>query len=149
MVKNDLFRRTDDLTKTRVEKENAQKKLLNERGITGKYKSEVEQMHTSLQRAERDIEIQKKALEQDKKTIDKLNREKDLASKNYTSLEEMNKRLTAEIHVLEQSNRKLEAALEGAANTENELRKQIKYLEKERDRCLSEAQELTNKVSFL
>lgn len=142
----DLQKRKDEVGKVRSEKEQVMKKLTAEKSLSSRYKMDLDQAHSILKGAEREIEDNKKVLDMNRKAFYKLHKERDTAFKNNATLEEINKKLSIEMHIMEQSNRKMEVSLEESAANINELGRQIKQLENERDRCLMEAQELTNKV---
>lgn len=136
----------EDLAKLKCEKENAQKKLTSEKSASMKVEDNLKRIAANLRSAELEISGLNRQLHSERKTIERLNREKDTAVKNATTLEDMNKQLSLELRVLEQTNRKMEETLEEMTEGSNELRRQIKSLENERDRCTLESKELAMQV---
>ncbi|KAJ8683602.1 hypothetical protein QAD02_019394 [Eretmocerus hayati] len=145
-LSREILKLKEEVGKMRSDKENAYKKLTKEIVMTAKTKENNEQLARNLKSAEFDIETLKKQMELEKKSMEKQNREKEVLMKNFATVEDINKKFGLEIRVYHQTNRKLEATLEEMTESSNDMKRQLKNFEKERDRLLIESQDLAQKV---
>jgi len=134
---------TSRLNKTR---ETIQRKL---RGVEDN-KSEIEQQKETLKSQivglERELEASKKQAEMDKKAIDELVRERDILNKNMLKATANTQKQLNLVKLHEQSKKNLEQEIQNYKEEAQKQRKIIYQLEKERDRYINEASDLTQKV---
>ncbi|KAI1886815.1 hypothetical protein AGOR_G00199690 [Albula goreensis] len=113
-------------------------------------KVEVEQQRDTLKNQiaglEREIESSKKQMEIDKKAIDELVRERDILNKNLIKAANATEKQLNEVKLYEQSKKHLEQEIINYRDEAQKQRKIIYQLEKERDRYINEASDLTHKV---
>uniref|UniRef100_A0A8D0GWV4 Cilia and flagella associated protein 58 n=1 Tax=Sphenodon punctatus TaxID=8508 RepID=A0A8D0GWV4_SPHPU len=95
---------------------------------------------------EKELENKKKQAEFDKKAVDELVRERDILNKNLLKASKTNKQQLAMAELHEQSKKNLEEEIHNYRKEAKKQRKIIYQLEKERDRYINEASELTQKV---
>jgi len=126
-------------------RETIQRKL---RGVED-HKSEIEQDKETLKSniigLERELEAMKKNAEIDRKKIDELTREKELLNKKMlkTAADTTKQQDIVKLH--EQSKKNLEHEIQNYKDEAQKQRKLIYQLEKERDRYINEASEMTQK----
>ncbi|GAB5578766.1 cilia- and flagella-associated protein 58 isoform X3 [Prionailurus iriomotensis] len=113
-------------------------------------KSEVEQHKETLKNQilglEREVEASKKQAELDKKAMDELLRERDILNKNMLKAIHATQKQIDLVKLHEQSKRNLEEEIQNYKDEAQKQRKIIFQLEKERDRYINEASDLTQKV---
>jgi chromosome segregation ATPase len=140
---NQLKQETQRLNKMR---EAIQRKL---RDVEN-HKAEVEQQRETLKgqvlAMERELESNKKQAEADKKKIEDLTRERDLLSKNMLKSASQTQKQINLVKLHEQSKNNLEQEIQNYKDEALKQRKIIYQLEKERDRYINEASDLTQKV---
>ncbi|XP_041065843.1 cilia- and flagella-associated protein 58 isoform X1 [Carcharodon carcharias] len=95
---------------------------------------------------EKELESTKKQAEIDKKAIDELVRERDIVNKNMLKAASATEKQTNLVKLHEQSKKVLEQEIQNYNNEAQKQRKIIFHLEKERDRYINEASDLTQKV---
>ncbi|NXL41172.1 CFA58 protein, partial [Podilymbus podiceps] len=95
---------------------------------------------------ERDLEAAKKQVEIDKKAIDELVRERDMLSKNLVKATSATQKQINLVKLHEQSKRNLEEEIQNYKHEAQKQRKIIYQLEKERDCFINESSELKQKV---
>lgn len=134
---------TTRLTKTR---EAIQRRLQ----LVEESKSEVEGQKETLRGQisglERELEVMKKQAEMDKKTMDELVRERDILNKNCLKAANATQKQLNLVRLHEQSKKNLEQEIQNYKDEAQKQRKIIYQLEKERDRYINEASDLTQKV---
>ncbi|KXJ18417.1 cilia- and flagella-associated protein 58 [Exaiptasia diaphana] len=140
---NSLKQDTVRLTKMR---EAIQRKL---RAVEDQ-KLEVEQQKETLKSQiaglEKELEASKKQSEQDRKAIDDLVRERDILNKNLLKAAGATQKQLGVVRLHEQTKKNLEQEIQNYKDEAQKQRKIIYQLEKERDRYINEASELTQKV---
>jgi len=140
---NQLRQETQRLNKLR---ETIQRKLRD----TENHKADVEQQRETLKgqvlAMERELENNKKQAELDKKKIEELTRERDLLSKNMLKSASQTQKQINLVKLHEQSKNNLEQEIQNYKEEAQKQRKIIYQLEKERDRYINEASDLTQKV---
>ncbi|KAJ8415995.1 hypothetical protein AAFF_G00380170 [Aldrovandia affinis] len=113
-------------------------------------KVEVEQQRDTLKNQiaglEREMESSKKQIEIDKKAMDELVRERDILNKNLIKAAQATDKQMGEVKLHEQSKKHLEQEILNYRDEAQKQRKIIYQLEKERDRYINEASDLTHKV---
>ncbi|XP_063291113.1 cilia- and flagella-associated protein 58 [Pelobates fuscus] len=113
-------------------------------------KYEVEQQRETLKNqiigVERELELAKKQTELDKKAMDELVRERDILNKNLLKAAGATEKQINLVKIHEQSKKNLEEEIQNYKDEAQKQRKIIYQLEKERDRYINEASDLTQKV---
>ncbi|KAF6019521.1 ccdc147 [Bugula neritina] len=114
------------------------------------HKAEVEQSKETLKgnitALERELESARKQAEMDKKAIDDLVRERDILNKNMLKAGAATQKQQNLVKLHEQSKKTLEQEIQNYKEEAQKQRKIIYQLEKERDRYINEASDLTQKV---
>ncbi|KAH0623769.1 hypothetical protein JD844_006885 [Phrynosoma platyrhinos] len=95
---------------------------------------------------EKELEASKKQVEIDKKAIDELVRERDILNKNLLKAASVTQKQMNLVKLHEQSKKNLEEEIQNYKEEALKQRKIIFQLEKERDRYINEASDLTQKV---
>uniref|UniRef100_A0A8C3JES5 Cilia and flagella associated protein 58 n=1 Tax=Calidris pygmaea TaxID=425635 RepID=A0A8C3JES5_9CHAR len=95
---------------------------------------------------EKELEAAKKQVEIDKKAIDELVRERDMLSKNLVKATSATEKQINLVKLHEQSKKRLEEEIQNYKNEAQKQRKIIYQLEKERDGFINETSELKQKV---
>ncbi|XP_038613466.1 cilia- and flagella-associated protein 58 [Tachyglossus aculeatus] len=135
-----------DISKLNKMREIIHKKL----HVAEEQKAEVEQQREILKNQiaglERELETAKKQAELDKKAMDELLRDRDLLNKNILKAVSATQKQLNLVKLHEQSKRNLEEEIQSYKEEALKQRKIIYQLEKERDRYINEASELTQKV---
>ncbi|KAK7800076.1 hypothetical protein U0070_002632 [Myodes glareolus] len=112
-------------------------------------KAEVEQHKETLKNQimglEREVESSKKQAELDKKAMDELLRERDILNKNMLKALSATQKQVDLVKLHEQAKRNLEEEIQNYKDEAQKQRKIIFQLEKERDRYINEASDLTQK----
>ncbi|XP_059408731.1 cilia- and flagella-associated protein 58 [Carassius carassius] len=128
-MRDGVQRRLRQVEEQKVEVENQRETLKNQ--ITG---------------LEREMEIAKKQMDTDKKAIDELVRERDILNKNMIKAANETDKQQTIVKLHEQSKKTLEQEILNYRDEAQKQRKIIYQLEKERDRYINDASELTKKV---
>jgi len=95
---------------------------------------------------ERELETSKKQTELDKKAVDDLVRERDILNKNLLKAAGATQKQLSLVRLHEQAKKNLEQEIQNYKDEAQKQRKIIYQLEKERDRYINEASDLTQKV---
>jgi len=118
--------------------------------MTEDSKAELEQQKETLRNnisgLERECDLLKKHAETDKKAIDELAREKDILNKNLLKAVSSTKKQIDLVKLHEHTKKNLEQEISNYRDEATKQRKIIYQLEKERDRYINEASDLTTKV---
>ncbi|XP_005995877.1 cilia- and flagella-associated protein 58 [Latimeria chalumnae] len=149
----DLKAREEEVCQMRLEisklqklREVIQKKLRQ----SEEQKIEVEQQRETLKNQvvglERELDTAKRHAESDKKAIDELVREREILSKNMLKAANATQKQLNLVKLHEQSRKHLEQEIQNYRAEAQKQRKIIYQLEKERDRYINEASDLTRKV---
>ncbi|KAK6482261.1 cilia- and flagella-associated protein 58 [Huso huso] len=113
-------------------------------------KLDVEQLRDMLKNQitglERELESKKKQAETDKKAIEELVRERDILNKNMLKAAGATQKQLNLVKLHEQTKKNLDQEIQNYKEEAQKQRKIIYQLEKERDRYINEASELTQKV---
>ncbi|KAM9348951.1 cilia- and flagella-associated protein 58 [Symphorus nematophorus] len=94
----------------------------------------------------KDLESSKKQVEADKKAIEELIRERDILNKNMIKATQSTEKQQNIVKLLEQDKKTLEHEINGYRQEAQKQRKIIQQLEKERDRYINETSNLMQKV---
>uniref|UniRef100_UPI0037E95453 cilia- and flagella-associated protein 58 n=1 Tax=Semicossyphus pulcher TaxID=241346 RepID=UPI0037E95453 len=95
---------------------------------------------------EKDLESSKKQIEADRKAIEELIRERDILNKNMIKAAQSTEKQQNLVKLLEQDKKTLEHEINGYRQEAQKQRKIIQQLEKERDRYINETSSLMQKV---
>ncbi|XP_039632494.1 cilia- and flagella-associated protein 58 [Polypterus senegalus] len=113
-------------------------------------KTEVEQQRDTLKNQitglERELEVFKKQAEIDKKAVEDLIRERDILKKSEIKAVSATQKQINLVKLHEQAKKNLDQEIQNYKDEAQKQRKIIYQLEKERDRYINEASELTQKV---
>ncbi|XP_012294733.1 cilia- and flagella-associated protein 58 isoform X1 [Aotus nancymaae] len=135
-----------DIGKLNKIREQIRKKLHH----TEDQKAEVEQHKETLKNQivglEREVEASKKQAELDRKAMDELLRERDILNKNMFKAVNATQKQIDLVKLHEQAKRNLEEEIQNYKEEAQKQRKIIFHLEKERDRYINQASDLTQKV---
>lgn len=99
-----------------------------------------------MQSMETDMDALLKKVENDKRALETMRREKDLKSKALAGVKANLKKHSLLLRVQEQAKTKLESEVKECVSNNQALRKAEQNLEKERDKYIAEVQELGQKV---
>ena len=135
-----------DTAKLNRLKENVQKKLKQLEDQKAETENEKELLQSTILNLGKELETSKKEQEKEKKAIDDLTRERDLLNKNLTNAAKNTEKQSNLIKTHDQSIKHLEQEISNYKEEASKQRKLIFQLEKERDRYISEASELTQRV---
>ncbi|XP_068404010.1 cilia- and flagella-associated protein 58 [Eschrichtius robustus] len=135
-----------DIGKLNKIREQIHKKLHQVEGQKGEVEQHKETLKNQILGLEREVEASKKQAELDKKAMDELLRERDLLNKNMLKAVSATQKQIDLVKLHEQAKRNLEEEIQNYKEEAQKQRKIIFQLEKERDRYISEASDLTEKV---
>merc|ERR1712019_271255 len=105
-----------------------------------------ETLKNQISALDKELESSKKQQEVDKKAIDDLVRERDILNKNLLKAACATKKQSGLVRLHEQAKKNLEQEIQNYKDEAQKQRKIIYQLEKERDRYINEASDLTQKV---
>ncbi|KAJ6669109.1 hypothetical protein lerEdw1_007918 [Lerista edwardsae] len=108
--------------------------------------NERDTLKNQISGLEKELEAAKKQAEIDKKAIDELVRERDILNKNLLKAASVTQKQMNLVKLHEQSKKNLEEEIQNYKDEAQKQRKIIFQLEKERDRYINEASDLTQKV---
>ncbi|XP_035262172.1 cilia- and flagella-associated protein 58 isoform X1 [Anguilla anguilla] len=140
---NQMRQEVSKLTKTR---EATQRRLRQAEDQKGEAEQQRDTVKNQIAGLEREMESCKKQMEMDKKAMEELVRERDLLNKNLIKATSATERQVNEVKLHEQSKKHLEHEIVNYRDEAQKQRKIIYQLEKERDRYINEASDLTQKV---
>ncbi|XP_074640823.1 cilia- and flagella-associated protein 58-like [Tubulanus polymorphus] len=149
----ELKQREDEVNALKTEtqrmnkmRETIQRKLRNIEDSKTEVEQQKETLKNQITGLERELEASKKQAEQDKKAIDDLVRERDILNKNMLKAASATQKQMNLVKLHEQSKKNLEQEIQNYKEEALKQRKIIYQLEKERDRYINEASDLTQKV---
>jgi len=105
-----------------------------------------ETLKNQISALDKELEASKKQQEVDKKAIDDLVRERDILNKNLLKAAGATQKQLGLVRLHEQAKKNLEQEIQNYKDEAQKQRKIIYQLEKERDRYINEASDLTQKV---
>lgn len=135
-----------DTSKLNKVKENIQKRLKHLEDQKAETENEKELLRNTIVNLEKELDSAKKEQEKEKKAIDELTRERDMLNKNLSNASKNTEKQSNLIKTHDQSIKHLEQEISNYKEEASKQRKLIFQLEKERDRYISEASELTQRV---
>lgn len=109
-------------------------------------KGDNEKIKHLIIQMEREVDDAKKCADEYKRNFEKLTRDKDIMTKNILRQQGVQRDQLKLIKIQQQAKRKLESEIYNYVIDRGNTTKQIKYLEKERDRLVEEHLELTKKI---
>ncbi|XP_051559225.1 cilia- and flagella-associated protein 58 [Myxocyprinus asiaticus] len=146
MKEDEIIQQKQEISKLTKLREGVQRRLRQ----MEEQKMEVEKQRVTLKNQitglEREMESSKNQMDTDKKAIDELVRERDILNKNMIKAASETEKQQTIVKLHEQSKRTLEQEILNYRDEAQKQRKIIFQLEKERDRYINEASELTKKV---
>nr|VZI36376.1 unnamed protein product [Spirometra erinaceieuropaei] len=131
------------LTKQR---EAASRRLRSIEDKKGELESKREELRNGIASIEKEMEMMKRAMDIDRKACEELTKERDALSKNLVKMSGQTAKQLTLLRLHEQSKRNLEQEISNYKDEAQKQRKIICHLERERDRYISEASDLTQKV---
>lgn len=140
---NNLKSETARLNRTR---ETIQRKLRQVEDHKAETEQQKELLKGQITALDRELEAAKKQAEADRKAIDDLVRERDILNKNMLKAAGATQKQLNLVKLHEQSKKNLEQEIQNYKEEAQKQRKIIYQLEKERDRYINEASDLTQKV---
>ncbi|CAF2094448.1 unnamed protein product [Rotaria magnacalcarata] len=140
---NDCARRVTELK----EKEDDLVQLLDDQ--VGEMEQQRERLRSKISTLEQEIDRYKKAQEENRKQIDSLTRDREQLNKNCQKLIADNQKQTDQVKNFDQAKKTLEQDITNYKEEASKQRKIILKMEKERDRYITEAGQLTNQVLAL
>ncbi|KAK3589418.1 hypothetical protein CHS0354_020747 [Potamilus streckersoni] len=150
---SDLKNKEDEVGQLKTEtqrlnklRETIQRKLRQVEDLKTEVESQRETLKGQILGLERELEQAKKQAEIDKKAIDDLVREKEILNKNMVKAYTATQKQLHLVKLHEQSKKNLEQEIQNYKEEAQKQRKIIYQLEKERDRYINEASDLTQKV---
>nr|CAB3228189.1 coiled-coil domain-containing protein 147 [Phallusia mammillata] len=140
---NQMRQETTRLTKLR---ETIQRRLQLVEESKADVEGQKETLRGQISGLERELDAMKKQAEVDRKTMDELVRERDILNKNCLKAANATQKQLNLVRLHEQSKKNLEQEIQNYKDEAQKQRKIIYQLEKERDRYINEASDLTQKV---
>uniref|UniRef100_F7BEI8 Cilia- and flagella-associated protein 58 n=2 Tax=Ciona intestinalis TaxID=7719 RepID=F7BEI8_CIOIN len=140
---NQMRQDTTRLTKMR---ETIQRRLQAVEESKADVEAQKETLRGQISGLEREVDAMKKQAEIDRKTMDELVRERDILNKNCLKAANATQKQLNLVRLHEQSKKNLEQEIQNYKDEAQKQRKIIYQLEKERDRYINEASDLTQKV---
>lgn len=136
----------NDISKIKKQKEVISRKLTATEEMRSEADKNKENLKREIQRLEQEKDQALKQADIDKKQIEDLIRERDLLNKNLIKAAGQNQKQLNLVRLHEQSKNNLEQEITQFRDEASKQRKIIYQLEKERDKYINEASELTQKV---
>lgn len=136
----------NDISKIKKQKEVISRKLTATEEMKSEADKNKENLKREIQRLEQEKDQALKQADIDKKQIEDLIRERDLLNKNLIKAAGQNQKQLNLVRLHEQSKNNLEQEITQFRDEASKQRKIIYQLEKERDKYINEASELTQKV---
>lgn len=109
-------------------------------------KTDNDKIRQLVMQMEHEVDEAKKKAEEFKRQLEKFTRDKDIITKNMLRQQGVQRDQLKLIKVQQQAKRKLESEIYNYVIERGNTAKQIKYLEKERDRLVEDQLELTKKI---
>lgn len=109
-------------------------------------KGDNDKVKQFIMQMEREVDESKKKGEDIKRNLEKLTRDKDIMTKNMLRQQGVQRDQLKLIKIQQQAKKKLETEIYNYVIERGNTAKQIKYLEKERDRLVEEQLELSKKI---
>ncbi|CAF1523801.1 unnamed protein product [Rotaria sp. Silwood1] len=152
----ELKEKEDDLIQLRKERDTEQKKkdqsekrLRQVEDQIGEIEQQRERLRSTISSLEQEIDRFKKTQDENRRQIDSLTREREQLNKTCQKLISDNQKQTDQVKSFDQSKKTLEQDITNYKEEASKQRKIILKMEKERDRYITEAGQLTNQVLAL
>ncbi|CAF3292589.1 unnamed protein product [Rotaria socialis] len=149
----ELKEKEDELVQLRKERDNEQKKkdhaekrFRQVEDQVGEVEQQRERLRSKISTLEHEIDQFKKTQDENRRQIDTLTREREQLNKNCQKLIADNQKQTDQVKSFDQSKKTLEQDITNYKEEASKQRKIILKMEKERDRYITEAGQLTNSV---
>ncbi|NP_001071024.3 cilia- and flagella-associated protein 58 [Danio rerio] len=146
MKEEEVTQLKQEITKLTRLREGAQRRLRQMEEQKAEVENQRETLKNQITGLEREMEASKNQIDADKKAIDELVRERDILNKNMIKAANETDKQQTLVKLHEQSKKTLEHEILNYRDEAQKQRKIIYQLEKERDRYINEASELTKKV---
>ncbi|XP_051750654.1 cilia- and flagella-associated protein 58 [Ctenopharyngodon idella] len=146
MKEEEVTQLKQEIAKLTKMKEGVQRRLRQMQEQKVEVENQRETLRNQIIGLEREMEASKNQMEMDKKAIDELVREKAILNKNMIKAANETDKQQTIVKLQEQSKKTLEQEILNYRDEAQKQRKIIYQLEKERDRYINEASELTKKV---
>ncbi|KAF0691331.1 Aste57867_17419 [Aphanomyces stellatus] len=152
-MEGELKAKMEDITKLKLEKNMAERKIDKEKRNTQKTEERLEDertnkmvLQTQIKSMQKDLDADKKVEETQKAELDALERERGIQIKNAQKADERARKIVDDVKTNERIAKNLEAELNGYKQEATKQRKLIYQLEKEREKYGIEASEQRNLV---
>ncbi|XP_052400736.1 cilia- and flagella-associated protein 58 [Carassius gibelio] len=146
MKEEEVTQLKQEITKLTKMREGVQRRLRQMEEQKVEVENQRETLKNQITGLDREMETAKKQMDMDKKAIDELVRERDILNKNMIKAANETDKQQTIVNLHEQSKKSLEQEILNYRDEAQKQRKIIYQLEKERDRYINEASELTKKV---
>uniref|UniRef100_A0A9J7ZBP5 Cilia and flagella associated protein 58 n=1 Tax=Cyprinus carpio carpio TaxID=630221 RepID=A0A9J7ZBP5_CYPCA len=146
MKEEEVTQLKQEITKLTKMREGVQRRLRQMEEQKLEVENQRETLKNQITGLDREMETAKKQMDMDKKAIDELVRERDILNKNMIKAANETDKQQTIVKLHEQSKKSLEQEILNYRDEAQKQRKIIYQLEKERDRYINEASELTKKV---
>uniref|UniRef100_A0A8C2CFJ7 Cilia and flagella associated protein 58 n=1 Tax=Cyprinus carpio TaxID=7962 RepID=A0A8C2CFJ7_CYPCA len=146
MKEEEVTQLKQEITKLTKMREGVQRRLRQMEEQKLEVENQRETLKNQITGLDREMETAKKQMDMDKKAIDELVRERDILNKNMIKAANETDKQQTIVKLHEQSKKTLEQEILKYRDEAQKKRKIIYQLEKERDRYINEASELTKKV---
>uniref|UniRef100_A0A8C1UK18 Cilia and flagella associated protein 58 n=1 Tax=Cyprinus carpio TaxID=7962 RepID=A0A8C1UK18_CYPCA len=146
MKEEEVTQLKQEITKLTKMREGVQRRLRQMEEQKLEVENQRETLKNQITGLDREMETAKKQMDMDKKAIDELVRERDILNKNMIKAANETDKQQTIVKLHEQSKKSLEQEILKYRDEAQKQRKIIYQLEKERDRYINEASELTKKV---
>ncbi|XP_034034786.1 cilia- and flagella-associated protein 58 [Thalassophryne amazonica] len=146
MREEEVSQMRQEITKQTKAREAIQKKLHHIEEQKADTDVQKETMKAQIAGLEKDLEASQKQVEADKKALEELFRERDILNKNIIKVTQSTEKQQNLVKLLEQDKKTLEQEISGYRQESQKQRKIIQQLEKERDRYINETNTLMQKV---
>ncbi|KAJ8284910.1 hypothetical protein COCON_G00037600 [Conger conger] len=146
MKEEELNQMRQEISKLTKMREATQRKFRQAEDQKGEVEQQRDMLKNQITGLEREMEACRKQTELDKKAMDELVRERDILNKNLVRATNATEKQMGEVKLYEQSKKHLDQEIINYRDEAQKQRKIIYQLEKERDRYINEASDLTHKV---
>lgn len=148
IINGKCFRIREESAKHKHEKGLTEKRLMKAEFERSRLERELKQVLINIKNAEHDVQTCRKEQLEDKQRVEFLLREKNVIARSKETAHERVKRLNRELLLCGQGKKKIARELDTLTQTIDDLKNQIKDVEKERDRYSSAVQGLEQQVKY-
>ncbi|MES1902479.1 MAG: hypothetical protein MHPSP_001283 [Paramarteilia canceri] len=136
-----------DFKKVELSKESLIKNLETAEQTKSLTQTDKMNLEAALEKSEKELENSKRLLEAEKKQLNDATREKNILGKNLLKISMNSQKQTQLLKLHENSKKSLEVEILNFRDEVNKHKKLINKLEKEREKYISEASDLSNKIN--